>query len=127
MFAPEAAGSMIGMRAMSMRMMIAWPMRGMLAKQFCKADAITLKDYGTLKEHGALRIRHAQGAVSAQADVERVAGRVEQHAPAVRRRLLGRLGRAEGQRLLLGLVQVVDVEVEVVALRRGLLGQPGAE
>ncbi|XVU23639.1 FAD-dependent monooxygenase [Actinoplanes sp. CA-054009] len=37
---------MIRARAASMRSMSRWPMRQMLAKQFGKADAITLKDYG---------------------------------------------------------------------------------
>ncbi|GAA0555324.1 FAD-dependent monooxygenase [Paractinoplanes ferrugineus] len=36
---------MIRARALSMRMMGRWPMRQMLAKQFGKADAITLRDY----------------------------------------------------------------------------------
>jgi 2-polyprenyl-6-methoxyphenol hydroxylase-like FAD-dependent oxidoreductase len=36
---------MIWMRNQSMRMMNHWPMKNMLAKQFQKADAITLKDY----------------------------------------------------------------------------------
>jgi 2-polyprenyl-6-methoxyphenol hydroxylase-like FAD-dependent oxidoreductase len=36
---------MIWMRNKSMRMMNHWPMKNMLAKQFQKADAITLKDY----------------------------------------------------------------------------------
>jgi 2-polyprenyl-6-methoxyphenol hydroxylase-like FAD-dependent oxidoreductase len=36
---------MIRARALSMRMMGHWPMKQMLAKQFGKADAITLKDY----------------------------------------------------------------------------------
>jgi len=33
------------MRNLSMKMMTAWPMRSLLAKQFQKADAITLKEY----------------------------------------------------------------------------------
>jgi hypothetical protein len=36
----------IALRALSMRMMSHWPMRGLLEKQFGKAEAITLKDYG---------------------------------------------------------------------------------
>ena len=32
-------------RAMSMRMMFHWPMKRVLAKNFSKADAITLRDY----------------------------------------------------------------------------------
>ncbi len=36
---------MIAMRNLSMRMMTRWPMRDLIAKQFQKADAITLKDY----------------------------------------------------------------------------------
>ena len=36
---------MIWMRNQSMRMMNHWPMKNVLAKQFQKADAITLKDY----------------------------------------------------------------------------------
>jgi 2-polyprenyl-6-methoxyphenol hydroxylase-like FAD-dependent oxidoreductase len=43
-FAPSSR-LMIRMRAMSMNMMGVWPMKQMLAKQFGKADAITLKDY----------------------------------------------------------------------------------
>jgi 2-polyprenyl-6-methoxyphenol hydroxylase-like FAD-dependent oxidoreductase len=43
-FAPASA-LMIGLRNLSMRMMTRWPMRPMFAKQFQKADAITLKDY----------------------------------------------------------------------------------
>jgi 2-polyprenyl-6-methoxyphenol hydroxylase-like FAD-dependent oxidoreductase len=44
MFAPNGR-MLIRMRALSMRMMSHWPMRQLLAKQFGKADAITLKDY----------------------------------------------------------------------------------
>ena len=44
MFAPNGR-LLIRMRALSMRMMGAWPMKGMLEKQFSKADAITPKDY----------------------------------------------------------------------------------
>ena len=36
---------MIALRNLSMRMMTRWPLRAMAAKQFQKADAITLKDY----------------------------------------------------------------------------------
>jgi 2-polyprenyl-6-methoxyphenol hydroxylase-like FAD-dependent oxidoreductase len=43
-FAPNSA-LMIRMRNLSMRMMTRWPMRAVIAKQFQKADAITLKDY----------------------------------------------------------------------------------
>lgn len=43
-FAPQSQ-MMISMRNLSMRMMNHWPMRGMLAKQFQKADAVTLPDY----------------------------------------------------------------------------------
>ncbi|WP_433295775.1 FAD-dependent monooxygenase [Actinoplanes sp. CA-030573] len=43
-FAPNGR-LMIRMRATSMRMMGRWPMKGILAKQFAKSDAITLKDY----------------------------------------------------------------------------------
>jgi 2-polyprenyl-6-methoxyphenol hydroxylase-like FAD-dependent oxidoreductase len=43
-FAPANA-LMIGLRNLSMRMMTRWPMRPVFAKQFQKADAITLKDY----------------------------------------------------------------------------------
>jgi 2-polyprenyl-6-methoxyphenol hydroxylase-like FAD-dependent oxidoreductase len=35
----------ISLRNLSMKMMTAWPMRGLLAKQFQKADGITLKEY----------------------------------------------------------------------------------
>jgi 2-polyprenyl-6-methoxyphenol hydroxylase-like FAD-dependent oxidoreductase len=37
---------MIRLRSLSMRMMFVWPMKGIVAKQFAKADAITLKTYG---------------------------------------------------------------------------------
>jgi len=43
-FAPNSA-PMIRMRDLSMNMMTRWPMRPLIAKQFQKADAITLKDY----------------------------------------------------------------------------------
>jgi hypothetical protein len=46
MFAPRSR-LMIRMRVLSMRSMGRWPMRGILAKQFGKADAIILKDYGS--------------------------------------------------------------------------------
>lgn len=43
-FAPQCA-LMIKMRDLSMGMMARWPMRALVAGQFRKADAITLKDY----------------------------------------------------------------------------------
>jgi 2-polyprenyl-6-methoxyphenol hydroxylase-like FAD-dependent oxidoreductase len=43
-FAPNSA-LMIWLRNLSMTMMTRWPMRGLTARQFQKADAITLKDY----------------------------------------------------------------------------------
>src|SRR5262245_6884246 len=43
-FAPNSA-LMIRLRDLSMGMMARWPMRALVAKQFQKADAITLKDY----------------------------------------------------------------------------------
>jgi hypothetical protein len=43
-FAPQS-GLMIALREASMRMMLHWPMKQLLAKQFTKADAITLPDY----------------------------------------------------------------------------------
>ncbi|BCJ41991.1 FAD-dependent oxidoreductase [Actinoplanes ianthinogenes] len=46
-FAPHSR-LMIRMRALSMSMMTRWPMRQVLAKQFGKAEAITLKDYVSL-------------------------------------------------------------------------------
>jgi 2-polyprenyl-6-methoxyphenol hydroxylase-like FAD-dependent oxidoreductase len=46
-FAPNSR-AMIRARALSMRMMGVWPMRGMLEKQFGKADAITLPSYDSL-------------------------------------------------------------------------------
>ncbi|MET0426554.1 MAG: FAD-dependent monooxygenase, partial [Actinoplanes sp.] len=46
-FAPQSP-LMIRMRAASMRSMGRWPMRQLLARQFAKADAITLRDYPTL-------------------------------------------------------------------------------
>jgi len=48
MFAPNGR-LMIRMRAMSMRMMGLWPMKGLLEKQFSKAEAIQVKDYGQLR------------------------------------------------------------------------------
>ncbi|GAA2603759.1 FAD-dependent monooxygenase [Paractinoplanes durhamensis] len=42
---------MIRARAMSMRMMFRWPMKQVLAKQFSKADAITLSDYAPSPAH----------------------------------------------------------------------------
>jgi 2-polyprenyl-6-methoxyphenol hydroxylase-like FAD-dependent oxidoreductase len=44
-YAPQSQ-LMISMRNLSMRMLTHWPMRGMFAKQFQKADAITLPAYG---------------------------------------------------------------------------------
>jgi 2-polyprenyl-6-methoxyphenol hydroxylase-like FAD-dependent oxidoreductase len=43
-YAPQTQ-LMISMRNLSMKMMTHWPMRGVLAKQFQKADAITLPEY----------------------------------------------------------------------------------
>ena len=43
-FTPNSA-LMIRMRNLSMGMMTRWPIRALIAKQFQKADAITLKDY----------------------------------------------------------------------------------
>jgi 2-polyprenyl-6-methoxyphenol hydroxylase-like FAD-dependent oxidoreductase len=43
-YAPQTR-LMISMRNLSMKMMAHWPMRGVLAKQFQKADAITLPEY----------------------------------------------------------------------------------
>jgi 2-polyprenyl-6-methoxyphenol hydroxylase-like FAD-dependent oxidoreductase len=45
MFAPKSR-AVIALRSLSMRMMSHWPMRGLLEKQFGKAEAITLKTYG---------------------------------------------------------------------------------
>jgi hypothetical protein len=47
-YAPQSQ-VMISMRNLSMRMMTHWPMRGILAKQFQKADAITLPEYGAIQ------------------------------------------------------------------------------
>jgi len=60
MFAPNGR-LMIRMRAMSMRMMGRWPMKGLLEKQFSKAEAITLKKYGTVKDYGQLRRQMSNG------------------------------------------------------------------
>jgi 2-polyprenyl-6-methoxyphenol hydroxylase-like FAD-dependent oxidoreductase len=49
-FAPNSA-LMIRMRALSMRSMTRWPMKGLLEKQFGKADAITLKPYALSPTH----------------------------------------------------------------------------
>jgi 2-polyprenyl-6-methoxyphenol hydroxylase-like FAD-dependent oxidoreductase len=43
-FAPRSR-TMISMRNLSMKMMTAWPLRNVFAKQFQKADGITLKEY----------------------------------------------------------------------------------
>ncbi len=43
-FAPSSA-LMIRMRNLSMGMMTRWPMRALIAKQFQKADAITVREY----------------------------------------------------------------------------------
>jgi hypothetical protein len=43
-FAPQSQ-AVISLRALSMRLMTAWPMRTLVAKQFQKADRITLEDY----------------------------------------------------------------------------------
>ncbi|GIM96642.1 FAD-dependent monooxygenase [Paractinoplanes toevensis] len=42
---------LIRARALSMAMMNRWPMKQMLAKQFGKADAITIEDYPRLSQH----------------------------------------------------------------------------
>jgi 2-polyprenyl-6-methoxyphenol hydroxylase-like FAD-dependent oxidoreductase len=49
MFAPNSR-ALIALRGLSWRMMNHWPMRGILAKQFTKAEAITLKPYTALGE-----------------------------------------------------------------------------
>ncbi|WIM95061.1 FAD-dependent monooxygenase [Actinoplanes oblitus] len=55
-FAPHSR-LLIRARATSMSMMTRWPMRQLLAKQFGKAEAITLKDYGLIAPAGgAVRI-----------------------------------------------------------------------
>jgi 2-polyprenyl-6-methoxyphenol hydroxylase-like FAD-dependent oxidoreductase len=46
-FLPKSR-AMIAMRNLSMRMMNHWPMRGLLEKQFQKADAIELPDFSDL-------------------------------------------------------------------------------
>jgi 2-polyprenyl-6-methoxyphenol hydroxylase-like FAD-dependent oxidoreductase len=51
-FAPQGR-LMLKARVLSMRMMNHWPMRGMLAKQFGKADAITLPRYETTAQRPA--------------------------------------------------------------------------
>jgi 2-polyprenyl-6-methoxyphenol hydroxylase-like FAD-dependent oxidoreductase len=43
-FAPQSQ-AMISLRNLSMKLMTVWPMRNVLAKQFNKADGITLKEY----------------------------------------------------------------------------------
>jgi 2-polyprenyl-6-methoxyphenol hydroxylase-like FAD-dependent oxidoreductase len=47
MAAPHSA-LLIRLRTLSMRMMGRWPMKQLVAKQFGRADAITLEDYGLL-------------------------------------------------------------------------------
>ncbi len=46
---------MIRLRGKSLSMMTAWPMRGLVAKQAGKADAITLRDYGLRTDRTQLR------------------------------------------------------------------------
>jgi 2-polyprenyl-6-methoxyphenol hydroxylase-like FAD-dependent oxidoreductase len=60
-------------RAMSMRMMNHWPMRQMLAKQFGKADAITLPDYPHLTEDDQA-VQHDPGALDLDPYRVRTAG-----------------------------------------------------
>ena len=48
-FAPQSQ-AMISTRNLSMRMMTHWPMRGIMAKQFQKADAITMPEYGATRK-----------------------------------------------------------------------------
>jgi hypothetical protein len=43
-FAPQSQ-VVISLRNLSTRLMTAWPMRTLIAKQFQKADRIILKDY----------------------------------------------------------------------------------
>jgi hypothetical protein len=43
-FAPQSQLA-ISLRNLSTRLMTAWPMRALIAKQFQKADRITLKNY----------------------------------------------------------------------------------
>jgi len=50
-FAPQTR-AMIRLRAMSMRMMGRWPMRGLLAKQFAKSDGVVLADYPQVRAPG---------------------------------------------------------------------------
>jgi 2-polyprenyl-6-methoxyphenol hydroxylase-like FAD-dependent oxidoreductase len=50
-YAPQSQ-LMISVRNLSMRMMTRWPMRGILVKQFQKADAITLREYGAVGRQG---------------------------------------------------------------------------
>jgi 2-polyprenyl-6-methoxyphenol hydroxylase-like FAD-dependent oxidoreductase len=117
MFAPNGR-LLIRMRALSMRMMGAWPMKGMLAKQFPPPPLLRPPRLPPPPPPPAT-------SSALEADVERMPARVEQHPPAIRVGLLGRLGGAQCERLLLGFVQVLDVEVEVVPLRRGLLRPAG--
>jgi 2-polyprenyl-6-methoxyphenol hydroxylase-like FAD-dependent oxidoreductase len=49
-FAPQRQ-TMINLRNLSMRMMTRWPMRPILAKQFAKADSITLPSYPGAEVH----------------------------------------------------------------------------
>lgn len=51
-FAPKSR-LLIGLRGVSLTMMTKWPMRGLIAKQAGKADAITLRDYGLVAEQPA--------------------------------------------------------------------------
>ena len=48
--------------------------------------------------------------------------RIQQYAPPIGVRLLGRLAGTEVKRLLLCFVKIVNVQIEVVALRSRLLG-----
>ena len=67
-FAPKTR-LMIRLRALSMRMMGVWPMKGMLRKQFGKAEAITLKNYRFI-EVGAVGVGGAAGLARKDLDTD---------------------------------------------------------
>ena len=75
---------------------------------------------------GPVCYRHGEDSLALQTDVEGMTARIQQYPPPIGARLLGRLAGTEVERLLLCFVEIVDVQIEVVALRSRLLGPAGA-
>ena len=61
--------------------------------------------------------RHGEDSLALQTDVEGMTARIQQYPPPIGARLLGRLAGTEVERLLLCFVEIVDIQIEVVALR----------